>query len=155
MSEAVYTRQDLLTMQGWPLERKIQESRTLIREWYEHYDGKVFVSFSGGKDSTLLLNLVRGLYPDVPAAYADTGMEYPEIQEFVRSIPNVAWLQPAMPFTQIIEQYGYPVISKDVAKRIYYASSHFRILLRRDENEAPPQVRPSNRQGRHHGDDGL
>lgn len=92
MSEAVYTRQDLLTMQGWPLERKIQESRTLIREWYEHYDGKVFVSFSGGKDSTLLLNLVRGLYPDVPAAYADTGMEYPEIQEFVRSIPNVAWL---------------------------------------------------------------
>ncbi len=51
MSEAVYTRQDLLTMQGWPLERKIQESRTLIREWYEHYDGKVFVSFSGGKDN--------------------------------------------------------------------------------------------------------
>ena len=73
------------------------------------------------KDSTLLLNLVRGLYPDVPAAYADTGMEYPEIQDFVRAIPNVVWLQPIMPFTQIIEQYGYPVISKDVAKRIYYA----------------------------------
>ena len=121
MSEAVYTKQDLMTMQAWPLERKIRESQASIREWYEHYGGKVFVSFSGGKDSTVLLDLVRGLYPDVPAAYADTGMEYPEIQDFVRSVPNVEWVQPVMPFHQIIEQYGYPVISKDVAKRIYYA----------------------------------
>lgn len=121
MREAIYTKQDLATMQAWPLERKIRESQTKIREWYEHYGGKVFVSFSGGKDSTLLLDLVRGLYPDVPAAYADTGMEYPEIQDFVRSIPNVVWLQPVMPFTQIIEQYGYPVISKEVALSIYYA----------------------------------
>lgn len=121
MSEAVYTKQDLTVMQGWPLARKIQETQTKIREWYEHYGGRVFVSFSGGKDSTILLDLVRGLYPDVPAAYADTGLEYPEIQEFVRSVPNVEWLQPVMPFTQIIKQYGYPVISKDVAKRIYYA----------------------------------
>ena len=89
MSEAVYTKQDLTVMQGWPLARKIQETRTKIREWYEHYGGRVFVSFSGGKDSTILLDLVRGLYPDVPAAYADTGLEYPEIQEFVRSVPNV------------------------------------------------------------------
>ena len=34
---------------------------------------RLFVSFSGGKDSTILLDLVRDLYPDVPAAYADTG----------------------------------------------------------------------------------
>ena len=51
MSEAVYTKQDLLTMQAWPLEQKIRESQTKIREWYEHYGGKVFVSFSGGKDN--------------------------------------------------------------------------------------------------------
>ena len=61
-------------MQGWPLARKIQETQAKIREWYEHYGGRVFVSFSGGKDSTILLDLVRGLYPDVPAAYADTGL---------------------------------------------------------------------------------
>nr|WP_325222896.1 phosphoadenosine phosphosulfate reductase family protein [uncultured Oscillibacter sp.] len=107
MSEAVYTKQDLTVMQGWPLARKIQETQAKIREWYEHYGGRVFVSFSGGKDSTILLDLVRGLYPDVPAAYADTGLEYPEIQEFVRSVPNVEWLQPVMPFTQIIQQYGF------------------------------------------------
>lgn len=121
MNEAVCTKEELRTMQAWPLEQKIQVTQAKIREWYEHYGGKVFVSFSGGKDSTILLDLVRDLYPDVPAAYADTGLEYPEIQDFVRSVPNVEWLQPVIPFTQIIEKYGYPVISKDVAKRIYYA----------------------------------
>lgn len=121
MSEAVCTKEELRTMQAWPLEQKIQVTQAKIREWYEHYGGKVFVSFSGGKDSTVLLDLVRDLYPDVPAAYADTGMEYPEIQDFVHSVPNVEWVQPIMPFTQIVEQYGYPVVSKDVAKRIYYA----------------------------------
>ena len=121
MSEDRYTKEELRAMQAWPLERKIRETQAKIREWYEHYGGKVFVSFSGGKDSTVLLDLVRGLYPDVPAVYADTGMEYPEIQDFVRSVPNVIWLQPVIPFTQVIEQYGYPVISKDLAHRIYYA----------------------------------
>ena len=103
MSEAVCTKEELRTMQAWPLEQKIQVTQAKIREWYEHYGGKVFVSFSGGKDSTILLDLVRDLYPDVPAAYADTGLEYPEIQDFVRSVPNVEWLQPVIPFTQIIE----------------------------------------------------
>ena len=51
----------------------------------------------------------------------DTGLEYPEIREFVKSVPNVTWLHPELPFTKVIGQYGYPVISKDVAKRIYYA----------------------------------
>ena len=121
MREAVYTTQDLMTMQAWPLARKIQVTQAKILEWHYHYGGKVAVSFSGGKDSTVLLDLARRAFPDIPAVFVDTGLEYPEIREFVKSVPNVTWLRPAMPFTQVIEQYGYPVISKDVAKRIYYA----------------------------------
>lgn len=119
MSEAVYTKQDLTVMQGWPLARKIQVTQAKILEWYHHYGGRVAVSFSGGKDSTVLLDLVRRAFPDVPAVFVDTGLEYPEIRDFVRSIPNVTWLRPEIPFTKVIEQYGYPVISKDVAHRIY------------------------------------
>jgi 3''-phosphoadenosine 5''-phosphosulfate sulfotransferase (PAPS reductase)/FAD synthetase and related enzymes len=118
---SIYTRQDLSIMQAWPLERKVRVTQTKIIEWYQHYNGKVAVSFSGGKDSTVLLDLVRRAYPDVPAAFVDTGLEYPEIREFVKTIPNVAWLRPKMPFHKVIEQYGYPVISKEVAHRIYYA----------------------------------
>ena len=121
MREAVYTKRDLMTMQTWPLARKIQVTQAKILEWHYHYGGKVAVSFSGGKDSTVLLDLARRAFPDIPAVFVDTGLEYPEIREFVKSVPNVTWLRPAMPFTQVIEQYGYPVISKDVAKRIYYA----------------------------------
>ncbi len=118
---SVYTRQDLSVMQAWPLERKIQVTQAKILEWYYHYGGSVSVSFSGGKDSTVLLDLARRAFPDIPAVFVDTGLEYPEIREFVKTVPNVVWLRPEMPFTKVIEQYGYPVVSKDVAKRIYYA----------------------------------
>lgn len=118
---SVYTRQDLSIMQAWPLERKIQVTQTKILEWYYHYGGNVSISFSGGKDSTVLLDLARRAFPDIPAVFVDTGLEYPEIREFVKTIPNVVWLRPEIPFPKVIEQYGYPVVSKDVAKRIYYA----------------------------------
>jgi 3'-phosphoadenosine 5'-phosphosulfate sulfotransferase (PAPS reductase)/FAD synthetase len=117
----IYTQQDLSTMQQWPLERKIQVTQAKIMEWYCCYGGNVAVSLSGGKDSTVLLDLARRISPDIRAAFVDTGLEYPEIRAFVKSIPNVTWLRPEMPFPEVIKQYGYPVISKEVAKRIYYA----------------------------------
>ena len=121
MSEAVYTKQDLSIMQAWPLERKIMVTQAKIIEWYRHYGGKGSVSFSGGKDATVALDLARRAFPDIPAVFVDTGLEYPEIREFVKSVSNVTWLRPELPFTKVVEQYGYPVISKEVAHRIYYA----------------------------------
>lgn len=118
---AAYTQKDLSIMQAWPLERKIQVTQAKIIEWYLHYKGNVAVSFSGGKDSTVLLDLARRAYPDIKAAFVDTGLEYPEIRAFVKTVPNVTWLRPEMPFHKVIETYGYPVISKEVARRIYYA----------------------------------
>ena len=116
--ENKYTVEDLKIMQSWSLQRTIQVTQTRIIEWYEKNNGKVYVSFSGGKDSTILLDLVRRVYPDVPAVFIDTGLEYPELREFVKSIPNVTWLKPEMNFRKVIETYGYPLISKEVAKRI-------------------------------------
>ena len=54
----------------------------------------VYVSFSGGKDSTVLLDLARRAYPDIEAVFCDTGLEYPEIREFIRSKENVTWIHP-------------------------------------------------------------
>lgn len=96
-------------------------SQQRIREWYDHWQGGVYVSFSGGKDSTVLLHLVRELYPEVPAVFVDTGLEYPEVRKFALSQPNVTVLRPELRFDKVIEQYGYPLISKEVSKCIYEA----------------------------------
>ena len=118
MSEKELTKERLRELQALPLERKIGFTAARIIEWYNHWQGNVFVSFSGGKDSTVLLHIARSLFPDMKAMFLDTGLEYPEIREFVRSFNNVDWVRPKMSFKQIIEKYGYPVISKDVANKI-------------------------------------
>lgn len=105
--------------QSLPLEAKIIHSQDVIKKWYEYWEGNVYVAFSGGKDSTVLLNLVRELYPEVPAVFVDTGLEYPEIREFVKTINNVIWLKPKLSFKQVIDKYGYPVISKEQSQYIY------------------------------------
>lgn len=100
-------------MQLWSLQRKIQVTQTRIIEWYEKFNGNVYISFSGGKDSTVLLDLARRIYPDVKAVYIDTGLEYPEIRNFVKTIRNVEWCKPEMNFKQVLQKYGYPVVSKE------------------------------------------
>jgi len=116
-----YTEEDLKIMQGWSLERKIRVTQTRIIEWYQHWEGNVCVNFSGGKDSTVLLDLARRIYPDIEAVFVDTGLEYPEIREFVKTKENVTWLKPELPFNKVIEKYGYPVISKEVSRDIEVA----------------------------------
>ena len=69
-----YTRQDLSVMQAWPLERKIRVTQAKIIEWYHHYGGKVAVSFSGGKDSTVLLDLARRVCGHGAGIPGDTGI---------------------------------------------------------------------------------
>ena len=81
----------------------------------------MYVSFSGGKDSTVLLHLVRSLFPNVPAVFCNTGLEYPEIQQFVKSFENVEIIYPQKNFKEVITEFGYPLISKEVAEAAYYA----------------------------------
>lgn len=121
MPERKYTQEDLKTMQAWSLERKIQVTQTRLIEWYQKFQGKVYVSFSGGKDSTVLLHIARQLYPDIEAVFVDTGLEYPEIREFVKSFDNMTWLRPKMNFHDVIKTYGYPMISKEVSRYISVA----------------------------------
>lgn len=103
--------------QALPLEAKIVFTQKKIREWYEHWRGDVYVSYSGGKDSTVLLDIVKGMYPDVPAVFCDTGLEYPEVRELAIKKADVV-LKPEMTFKAVLEHHGYPIVGKKQARMI-------------------------------------
>lgn len=137
-SETKYTKQDLETMRAWSLQRKIQVTQTRIIEWIGRYDWNVYISFSGGKDSTVLADLTARAYQafwcpnrkePLHLVFVNTGLEYPEIQKFVKyfakwlerqyEIPvDLKVLTPELTFPEVLTKYGYPVIGKEVAKVI-------------------------------------
>ena len=130
---ALHTMQELKMRQAMPLEIKVRMTQQRIREWVNEFGEEgVYVSFSGGKDSTVLLHLVRDLYPNVPAVFVDTGLEYPEIREFVKTFDNVEWLKPKMNFKQVIENLGYPFISKEVSNCVSGARKYLTELNKRE-----------------------
>ena len=132
----------LKQMQSLPLEAKIIMTQTRIRAWCDHWCDQVYVSFSGGKDSTVLKHIVDNMPGgyDIPAVFVNTGLEYPEIQKFVKDIKagkypcfnsNIEILRPEMRFDEVVKKYGYPIISKDIASCIYGARRGSRTRLER------------------------
>jgi len=119
IKEQKMTIQELRRRQVLPLSEKIGMSQCVIEQWYDYWKGLVYISFSGGKDSTVLLDLVRKIFPEVPAVFIDTGLEYPEIKEHVRTFDNVTILRPKMSYRQVIKNYGYPIISKEQALYLF------------------------------------
>lgn len=132
-----HTISDLYQMQSLPLSAKIRMSQYRIEEWVDYFgpDG-VYISFSGGKDSTVLLHLARELYPGIGAVHVDTGLEYPEIKAFVKQHENVVIIRPKMNFRQVILKYGYPMIGKEVAGCVYGARRYVEKLAQREQSKS-------------------
>lgn len=111
-----------------------------LDEWYTAWGGQCYVSFSGGKDSTVLAYLAARYLSsfrtppwELNLVFVNTGLEYPEIQKFVneyadwlrrefsRVTVNLVRLGPKMNIRQVVTKYGYSIVSKDVANCVWLA----------------------------------
>jgi len=111
-------KKELMERQSWTLNQKIDHTLGAIEQYYNHFDGKVYLSYSGGRDSTVLKYLIKMIYPNIEIVFCNTGMEYPETLKFVKQTEDVTFLKPKYRFHEIIKKYGYPVISKEQAQYI-------------------------------------
>lgn len=116
--------------QSMPLKDKIRFTERRIIEWVEHFGiNGCYISFSGGKDSTVLLHIVREMYPEIEAVFVDTGLEYPEIRKFVKTFENVTILRPEMRFDKVLEKYGYPIVGKEVSQCVDEARKGYKYQI--------------------------
>ena len=128
----MYIKEDDLKLNEWqfsqrkylPYEVKLKLSRKRIQEWYENCGGQVYLSYSGGLDSTVLLHIMVRKYvgEDVPAVFSNTGLEFPEIVRFARKASGAfVEIYPKdkkgkrVSYRDVILKYGYPLVSKDTA----------------------------------------
>lgn len=134
---AKHERWELQSKQAAPMNVKIALTKQRIREWVDEYgeDG-VYVSFSGGKDSTVLLHIVRELFPNIPAVFCNTGLEYPEIVKFVKTFDNVEIIRPKLSFFKVCEKYGFPLISKEVSECVAGARKYLDYVLTKMQDES-------------------
>lgn len=111
-------KQKLNQRLAMPFEDKLLLTRRRIKEWYEFWDGDVYLAFSGGKDSTVLKHIIEAMYRDVPSVTSNTGLEMPEIMRFAMRQPNVERVVPKKDFRRVITEDGFALVSKTKAKMI-------------------------------------
>ena len=118
MEERKHNKNDLAQMQGLPLSLKIRLTQDRIKGWYDNFGGDVYVAVSGGKDSQVLADIVKQMYPDVPLVFVDTGLEYNSVRNKGKQMDDEILL-PKMNFVDVVLKYGYPIISKEIAQMLY------------------------------------
>ena len=132
--------QELAELQALPLEAKVEMSQQLIAKGLSM--GKAAVMWSGGKDSTVLVHMVRQQQPDVVVVWNNTRVEFPETWPFIRGVASewnlklyIAKPRPGVSFWWCVEKYGWPLLGKQIR-----SSSH-RLTVGRLSKRAEKAIR--------------
>jgi len=111
-----YKYNDLVDAQALPLNEKIDQAHATIA--YALAKSEMpSLAFSAGKDSTVLLHMIRQHKPDILTIYGNTTIEFPECVKFARRLRdewnlNYYEARPDVTFWWVVEQYGWPLMGK-------------------------------------------
>lgn len=123
--------QELYQWQALPLNIKVLMAAERIRNWVNEFgeDG-VYLSFSSGKDSTVLGHIIRVVcgYKNIPFVFVDVPTQYPELKQFAKTFDNLVILKPKISFAEVCEKYGFPMISKEVSNCVSGARKYVKYL---------------------------
>ncbi|MCM1236821.1 MAG: phosphoadenosine phosphosulfate reductase family protein, partial [Ruminococcus flavefaciens] len=123
-------RHTLSALRAMNLNSKIIQTKHLIREAVMEFGAdKVYVSYSGGKDSTVLSHIAKSMYPNILHLFANTTNEYPETLQHIKwekeeNRTNIITVIPQdvkgeiWTFKKVVEYYGNPMFSKRVSNAI-------------------------------------
>jgi len=98
------------------IELKIETAINLTKIVLAKHE-KPVVACSFGKNSMVVLHMVRQLNPNVYVLFNNTLMEYPDTYEFKRTISekwrlNLIETKPLRTFWWVVENYGFPLFSR-------------------------------------------
>ena len=123
-------RQTLKSLQSMNLQSKVVQTKFLIRQAVIIFGlENVYISYSGGKDSTVLSHIAKSMYPSILHLFANTTNEYPETIEHIQwekeyNGTNIITVLPIdskgirWSFKKVVEHYGYPMFSKRISNAI-------------------------------------
>lgn len=108
----------MTAMQNLPYEVKVKRAELRAREFVERLDdiGKTAYISVGGLDSITLLVFLRSIGLDIPAVSV-SALEDKSIQKVHKEL-GVIRIAPGKSKKEILQEYGFPVISKKIAGRI-------------------------------------
>lgn len=128
---AKHTMQELYQWQALPLNIKVRMTAERIRNWVNEFsEDNVYLSFSAGKDSTVLGHIIREVcgYKNIPFVFVDVPTQYPELKQFAKTFDNLVILKPKISFAEVCEKYGFPMISKEVSNCVSGARKYVKYL---------------------------
>lgn len=136
---AKHTKQELYQWQALPLNIKVRMTAERIRNWVNEFgeDG-VYLSFSAGKDSTVLGHIIREVcgYKNIPFVFVDVPTQYPELKQFAMTFDNLEILKPKISFAEVCSKYGFPLFSKEISECVAGSRKYIRNLTDR-QTEIP------------------
>lgn len=116
----------------------LSDRLTKIKSMNELYDleHKAFISFSGGKDSTVLSRIIDEALPrnNIPRVFFNTGIEYKALVDFVKQCASkdkrFVIYNSGVNIKQMLEDKGYPFKSKEFSQklRIYQNSGKLKTV---------------------------